>query len=90
VVQVEKKVMRRLRRQAWFEAWVGERQDSLLEQVEAGVFGEGGEEGQLPPRPFPLTPEDVDGPLRADAWLQTVDEWWRLDVLLALDDVLDG
>ncbi|NAZ84304.1 hypothetical protein GTR02_21100 [Kineococcus sp. R8] len=89
MVQVKKKVLRRLREQAWSAAWVEAQQEAFYEQIEAGAFKEGGAEGELPPRPIPLTGEDVENKVSADLWLEQVDEWWRLDVLVALEDALD-
>lgn len=89
VVQVKKKVLRRLRELDWFATWLDDRQESLFDQIEAGAYGKGGLEGALPPRPVLLTGEDADSAERSDAWLGRVDQWWRLDVLLALEDALD-
>ena len=86
VVHLEHEVLHRVRRREWSAAWVEQRQEVLLEQVAAGAFGRGGARGGLPASPVLLSAEDVRGPAPADRWL---DRWWRLDVLLALEDALD-
>ncbi|GAA0311338.1 hypothetical protein [Kineococcus aurantiacus] len=89
VVQIEEKLLRCVRELDWFTAWVEDRQESLFEEIEAGLFSEGGVVGALPPRSVVLTGGDAESAERADAWLAQVGEWWRMDVLLALEDALD-